>query len=82
MSEQKPDDSSPPAALHGYLIGELKKSDERQWERIDEHHAMITEARIRLRVIRGGVVILAMIAGAVGVWLRGGWEALAQLVWR
>lgn len=80
MSDDKNDINQTP--LHGYLISELQKSDRAQWEKIDEHHSWLTETRIRMRLIRSGVVILAMIAAAVAVWLRGGWEALAQLLWR
>lgn len=82
MTAEEKDEEIPPAPLHGYLINELKKSDRAQWEKIDEHHHWLTETRIRLRLIRSGVVLLAMIAAAVGVWLRGGWDALAQLLWR
>lgn len=73
---------SPPPPLHGYLIQELRKSDKAQWEKIDEHHSWLTETRIRMRLLKTGVVVLAMIAAAVGVWLRGGWQALAELLWR
>lgn len=80
MDDEKSD--IPPTQLHGYLIHELRRSDKAQWEKIDEHHSWLTETRIRLRLIRTGVVALALVAAAVGVWLRGGWEALAQLLWR
>lgn len=80
MSEDK--ENIPSIQMHGYLISELQKSDVKQWEKIEEHHSWLTETKIRIRLIRSGVFILATIAAAVGIWLRGGWEALVQFIWR
>lgn len=82
MTEEKENVPSHSHQLHGYLITELQKSDERQWKQIEEHHSWLTETKIRIRLLKSGVIILATIAAAVGIWLRGGWDAIFQLILR
>jgi hypothetical protein len=64
--------------LHEHRIGRLEVSDEKQWARIGDHHDQFKELHITIKMVKAGVTVLGFVAFAVALWLRGGWEAVAN----
>jgi hypothetical protein len=66
--------------LHEHRIGKLEESDTRQWDKISDHHDRFKELHVTMRLIKTGVTVLGFVAFGVALWLRGGWEAVANYV--
>lgn len=66
-----------PVIVH--RVDKLERSDDKQWEHIRVHGDRFRDWEVTIRVLRWGVTFLAGVAAVVGVWLRGGWSALADL---
>lgn len=75
-------DDDPVQVLHEHRIGELEKSDSNQWTKIIEHHDRFRELHITIRLVKSGIVFLGFVAFTVAIWLRGGWEAVSDFLFR
>jgi hypothetical protein len=77
----KPDaDADPVDVLHEHRIGRLEISDDKQWAKISDHHDQFKELHVTMRLVKMGVTILGFVAFAAALWLRGGWEAVADYI--
>lgn len=82
MSRVDDGDDDPVHVLHEHRINRLEVSDNKQWEKISDHHDKFKELHITMRLIKSGIVFLGFIAFTVAIWLRGGWEAVADFIFR
>ena len=82
MSKIEDDDDAAVHALHEHRIGRLEDSDTKQWAKISDHHDRFKELHLTVRLVKTGVVFLGFVAFSVVLWLRGGWEAVADFIFR
>ena len=66
--------------LHEHRIGRLEVSDDKQWSKISDHLDQFKELHVTMRLVKVGVTILGFVAFVVTLWLRGGWEAVANYI--
>lgn len=74
MAEQNEEESS----LHGYRIGKLEQSDEKQWRHIDGHNRWIAEIHVAVKAVKTGTVIIVTLLAGLAALVKMGPEKLLE----
>ena len=66
--------------VHAHIIGELQRDKTEQWKLLNEHDEWLLKTRIRVQMVRYGVVALVLAGAGALVVKEGGWTALASIL--